>query len=56
METIINFIRENWLADLGIGLFLFELAVRLWPTEKNYSIIDLIFKILAVVIPNNRTK
>lgn len=51
MKKVIDFILENYeyLAPL-----VYELVVRLLPTKKNLSIVDLIYKILNFVIPNIR--
>lgn len=54
MKEIFNWIVDNWETGLGIAAILYELIMRLAPTEKNKSLIDLIFKILNAVLPNVR--
>jgi hypothetical protein len=53
--NILNFISENW--ELLLPL-LYELLVRLFPTKKNWSVIDLLLKLLPKIldkaVPNRR--
>lgn len=52
MKNLINWVTENpELVTLIIGS-IYEIAIRLWPTEKNRSIIDLIYKVITVILPN----
>lgn len=50
---VINFILDYWPL---IGSLLYEICVRLWPTEKNRSLIDNIWKIFNQIIPNVRKR
>ncbi len=49
MKDVINFLSENWgwLAPL-----LYEVAVRLFPTEKSLSLINFLKGVTDKVIPN----
>lgn len=51
-KTFLDIIKENW-GSLLLGLLAFvELLVRLTPTEKDNSILNMIIKFLNVLIPN----
>ncbi|MCF8298636.1 MAG: hypothetical protein K9J13_13900 [Saprospiraceae bacterium] len=50
---IITFIIENWQLVLGVIALLYEIILRRIPTARDLSIINLIFKILTAIMPNN---
>ena len=51
-ETVINSAQNNPGTYFGILVALFEIFVRLRPTEKNLSILDKIHKLISFVLPN----
>lgn len=53
---MLKFITDNWDILSGLLAIAYELCVRLFPTEKNRSLIDLIFKFISVLVPNRATK
>lgn len=55
MQKIIDFILENWEADLMLSTLLYEIAVRIWPTEKSRSIITLVFRAINYIVPDRST-
>lgn len=56
MEKTIEFLQTHGEEILFIITGLYELAVRIWPTSKNLSIIDKVIKIISFIIPNRSTK
>lgn len=54
MKVLGNYIIENWETGLGLSTVAYELIARAVPTEKNRSIIDLIFRIISTLIKNRR--
>lgn len=56
MEKLINFITENATTISEITLLVYEILIRLFPTKRNLSIIDTVFKIISFLIPNNKKK
>lgn len=50
METVTNVITQNPESILAVLAFVYELIVRKAPTEKTYSILTLVGKILNGVI------
>lgn len=52
-KQIIDFTFEHWVT---ISALLYELLARLVPTSKNWSLIDLCFKVLNFLIPNIQKK
>lgn len=53
MQQVLNFTLDNWLI---ISPVLIAIALRIWPTEKDYDVIGLIFRVLDKIIPNVRKK
>lgn len=53
METIINFILENWEAGIGISVLLATLLGRLVPTDRATIYVDIIGWIVKL-IPNRK--
>jgi len=49
METTLNFISNNW---IWLGPLAYELAIRLFPSEKSRSIINLLKKSADRAVPN----
>lgn len=45
-NPIIDLIPKTWVAALAVILGLYELAIRLYPTVKDYSIVGKIFAAL----------
>lgn len=56
MQKLFYFLINNWEQGLGLAVILYELIMRLKPTEKNRSLIDLVFKIISAILPNLRKK
>lgn len=54
MKDLFNWLIDNWETGIGIATILYEIIVSLKPSEKNLSIIDMVFKILRIVLPNMR--
>jgi len=53
---MLKFITDNWDILSGVLALLYELCVRIFPTEKNRSIIDFVFKVITLIFPNKSTK
>lgn len=51
MKFILNLILDNW---IFLGPIIYEIIARLWPTKWNVSILDAIWKVIGIMIPNNR--
>lgn len=51
MKTFIEFLLEYW---MQISPLAYELIARLYPTRWNISILDNIFKLLNLIVPNLR--
>ena len=49
-----NFIIENWVILLPAVLGLAEVIVRLTPTTKDDSILEWIWKLVNLILPNNK--
>jgi len=54
LNTLLNFLMDNWEQGLLISGIAYELAARLIKTEKNRSILDFAFKIVSFLIKNRR--
>jgi len=48
---IIDWITANWAILIPL---VYELIARLWPTKWDISILDWIFKLLNLIVPNKR--
>jgi hypothetical protein len=48
---VLDFISEYW---MYLSPIIYELIVRLLPTQKNYSMLDLTFEVLNKTVPNIR--
>lgn len=53
--SIIDFIKENFWTLLFALLGFVEVIVRLTPTKKDDSILEWIYKLLSVIVPNNKS-
>jgi hypothetical protein len=53
-STGTNWLADHWAAVIIFLLGLYELVARLVPTVKNISVLSLIMKILASIVPNNK--
>jgi len=51
MEKIIDFIVANW---EWLSLIVAEIALRVWPTKWNLSILDNLLKLINLIITNRR--
>jgi len=49
-------ITSNLWEIIGVAMIVFELIVRLTPSEKDNSIYNMIKRILDTIIPNNKAK
>ena len=49
---MIEFISENWIVLLTSLIGVAEVIVRLTPSEKDNSILNLIKRLIDVIIPN----
>lgn len=54
MNDIIKFVTEHYAQISTIILALYEILVRVFPTGKNRSLIDLAWKIINAVLPNKK--
>lgn len=54
MEKLLTFFVTHYEAIFGILLGAYEILIRVFPTGKNRSLIDLIWKIINVVLPNKK--
>ena len=52
MKNVTEFIANNW---PWISPILYELILRLVPSNRNLSIIDMVFKIISKLVPNYST-
>jgi hypothetical protein len=55
MDKSLNFLTDNWKTISAIVTLLYELLVRLYPTDKNRSILDFSYKVISLLIPNRAT-
>ena len=51
MQVIIDYIVANW---VWLSIIVAEIALRLWPTKWNVSILDNILKLINLLITNRR--
>jgi len=51
MEKIIDYIVANW---VWLSVIVAEIALRVWPTKWNVSILDNLLKIINLIITNRR--
>ena len=52
MEKIINYITENWEFILPIIIAIYELVIRVKPTNKSKSIVNWVAVVFDKVVPN----
>ena len=47
-----NWFTQNWESIVALVIGIYELAVRLFPTTGNWSILTVVMNIIKTVIPN----
>ncbi len=52
MKNVIDFLIEHWKEGIGLSAIILEILLRLFPTKKDWSLVNKIFAILNVIIPN----
>lgn len=53
-DTVLDYIKKNWLWLLGVFIPVLEVIVRLTPTEKDNTILSRLLSLLGRFIPNLR--
>jgi hypothetical protein len=51
VKSVASWFLDNW---YWLVIVLTELFLRLWPTERNYSIVSLIMKVINTIFPNRK--
>lgn len=54
-QNLIEFVNQNPGKITGIITALYELFVRFRPTDRNWSLVDLAYKIFSTIVPNKAT-
>lgn len=56
VNSLGTLIPSNWKPVIFLGLGIYELVVRFFPTIKNYSITGWLIKVYQTVLPNKNAK
>lgn len=54
MKDLIQFLQDNWLSGLQLSVVLWEIIVRLKPSDKTLSLLTMLWRLLNAILPDKR--